>query len=181
MPSSVRDGKVKIAKWINDRIDSPDFRILDLGCGRGTYGRLITKPCYKVGIDAMPYAEKFGLSEFYNDFYQLDIRKPSKLKLMGEFDLAILGDVLEHMYPDQARNVLNSLETHCKAILIAVPFLYWQINKKNPWENHLQPDLTESVFAQRYPEFKVHSLYYRKEKPWNGNAFYGYYIWERSA
>lgn len=173
MPSSTSLGKTTAKRWIEKLIDNDSFRILDLGCGRGTYGRLISKPFYGVAVDAMPYKEKFELMKFYKEFYQFDIRETDKISKLGNFDLAIMGDVLEHLYPEEAHEVLACLEKQCDRILVAVPFLYWQWGLKNHFENHLQPDLTEKVFSERYPEFKVLKICHSKNE-----GDYAYYIWE---
>ena len=174
MPSSTNLGKPKAKKYIEELIGNNDsFRILDLGCGRGTYGRLIQKPFYGVAVDAMPYKDKFELLKFYDEFHQFDICDIDKIKKLGEFDLAIMGDVLEHLYFEEARSVLDQLEKQCKYILVAVPFMYWQWGQKNHYENHLQPDLTEKVFSERYPEFKVLKICHSKNE-----GDYAYYIWE---
>lgn len=55
-------------------------------------------------------------------------------------------------------------------MVVAVPFLYPQdAFGGNPWEKHLQPDLTAEIFAARYPGFSVlcdtglNYCYYHKE------------------
>jgi SAM-dependent methyltransferase len=178
MPYSTHEGKAEIAKWINGQINDSDYRIIDLGCGHGTYGRLIKKPCFSVAVDAIDYKDKFGLLDFYDEFHKMDVRETRKLSLLGKFDLAIMGDVLEHLEVTEAQKVLKSLERQCSTILVAVPYMYWQWSKSNPYEIHRQPDLTPETFKERYPEFVLHSIYNRKAPPWNGLPFYGYYIWE---
>lgn len=129
----------------------------------------------------MPYKDKFNLLDFYNEFHQRDIRDYDYLKSLGQFDLAILGDVLEHLYPEEARTLLDSLETHCNSILLGLPYRYWQWGTLNHYENHLQPDLDKKVIMERYSEFTLIKEYTTKEPPWNGGVFYGYWAWERKA
>ena len=41
-------------------------------------------------------------------------------------------------------------------MIIGVPFLYPQDELYgNPWERHIQADLTEELFNERYPGFKM--------------------------
>lgn len=167
MPYSVSTGKMKVADAINEMIDRSDFRILDLGCGSGTYSKLIRKECIKTGVDAVDYRQRFGLDSLYHEFDVHDIRDIDFLKTLGKFDLVIMGDVLEHMTYQWARLVLNAIEKQTRCVIVAVPFMWKQGDKINKWEKHEQDDLTEAVFLKRYPEFAPMFIYKR----------YGYFIW----
>ena len=52
------------------------------------------------------------------------MRNTKKLKKLGYFDLIIMGDVLEHVTPEEARQVLNTVEEMTEYLLVAVPYLY---------------------------------------------------------
>lgn len=173
MPFSFSMGKIKINHFINTLIDSNKFKILDIGCGAGIYGKLILEPCYRVAVDAVDYREKYRLMQYYNEFHQLDMRNTKELKKLGCFDLIIMGDVLEHVTPEEARQVLNTVEKMTKHLLVSVPYLYPQHFEDNHWEDHLQPDLTLKTMEERYPELKLIDLYKDNDKP-----VYGYYLWE---
>lgn len=172
MPTSTSQGKPKAKRWIESLIKDESFRILDLGCGRGTYGRLIEKPFYGVAVDAMPYKEKYSLMNFYKEFHQFDIRETEKIVQLGNFDLAIMGDVLEHLYFEEARELLDQLEKQCQNILVAVPYKYYQWGLRNHFENHLQPDLDDKIFHERYPEF---TLLIKCHSKTSGD--YAYFVW----
>ncbi len=181
MPSSATEGKANIKKMINKMIANEKFKFLDLGCGRGTYSRLIEKPCYRVGVDAMDYREKFELDKWYDKFVQHDIRDTAFLKTLGKYDLIIAGDVLEHMTVEEARKVIDTIKEMAEVVIIALPFEYPQYRKNNHWENHVQDDLTPALVKERYPEFVTISLHRSKQPPWNGKYFYGYYIWVKGV
>ena len=71
------------------------------------------------------------------------------------YDLIIFGDVLEHMTVEDAQAVVDYARDRCDNMLIAVPFLYEQGAKNgNPYEIHLQADLTPELFNERFPGFK---------------------------
>ena len=61
MPSSYSVGKFEIKNLINILINSNKFRVLDIGCGDGTYGKLILRPCYRVAVDAVDYRREYEL------------------------------------------------------------------------------------------------------------------------
>lgn len=174
MPSSTEAGKPMIKKIINAMIDSSDFRILDVGCGKGTYGKLIEKPCKKVALDAVDYSQKFGLLNIYDRFVVADVKNQEAVESLGYFNLVIMGDVLEHLTFSEARETLDFLEEMSEAIIVAVPYLYPQDGGKNHWETHKQPELTRNLFLERYPEFTLIKEYTHKGMP-----FYGYFIWRK--
>ena len=176
MPFSYNVGKLKMKNLINILIDSNKSKVLDIGCGAGIYGKLISKSCYCVAVDAVDYREKYGLMQYYDEFHQFDMRDTEELKKLGHFDLIIMGDVLEHVTPEEARKVLNVVEEMTKYLLVAVPFLYPQHYEDNHWENHLQPDLTLNIMKERYPELRLISLY----KDDDNEPSYGYYLWENN-
>lgn len=174
MPSSTEAGKPMIKKVINAMINSPDFRILDVGCGKGTYGKLIEKPCKKVALDAVDYSQKFGLLNIYDRFVVADVKNQEAVESLGHFNLVIMGDVLEHLTFHEARKTLDFLEEMSEVIIVAVPYLYPQDGGKNHWETHKQPELTRNLFLERYPEFELIKEYTHKGMP-----FYGYFIWRK--
>lgn len=176
MPSSCSNGKAMIQKVINGMITGPEFRVLDVGCGKGIYGKLINVPCVKVGLDAVDYVRRFNLFDIYDEFVLADISDETAVKKLGFFDLIIMGDVLEHLTFQDARRTLNSLEENANCIIVAVPYLYPQDGGENPYETHKQPELTRELFLERYPEFDL-----IKEYNHNGEPFYGYFIWRREA
>lgn len=175
MPSSDNYGKKDIKKYINNLIKKSSFRVLDLGCGRGTYAELIDKECYKVAVDAHDYTRRFNLLEKYNEFHKKDIRDTEYLKSLGKFDLTILGDVLEHLDTNDAQRVLSELQTMSDNIIVAVPYEYPQIDKHNHWEDHLQDDLTPQIMRERYPQLNLFGAYFDKK----GKLCYGYYTWKK--
>lgn len=173
MPTSIWQGKPQIKKYIQSKGYK---RILDIGVGRGTYGLLFKDETgYDItGIDAIDYRYKFPyLEEVYTNYYKMDMRETDKIKELGQFDVIILGDVLEHISVEEAQRVIECYKTQCKSLIVAVPYEYPQIVKSNPYENHIQDDLTHEIFNQRYPGFARYKVYNQHKK-----EHYGYYIWE---
>ena len=178
MPWSIDEGKAMIAEYLNEMITDEEMVVLDLGCGQGTYGKLIQKPCYKIGVDAVDYYREYGLMMIYDKFCVHDIRDTVWLKTLNFADICVCGDVLEHLSVEEAKAVLGALEAFCGAIIVALPFR-WKQDDWNGWEGHKQADLTPEIVAKRYPELKPIRIYTNRKKPWFGDPYYGYYIWRR--
>lgn len=145
---------------IADRIglDFPrDARILDVGAGAAKYrDLLIVCP----NIDAVeahePYVSKFCLRERYGQVHVADVMDlPGSF--FADYDLVILGDVLEHLSVPDAQALLASIAENGPrtAVLVAVPFLWKQGAEGGvEWEIHKQPELTHELFCERYPGFE---------------------------
>lgn len=177
MPYSVNDGKEQIKGLVNELCGK---RMLDVGCGYGAYGRMVEGKCFKVGVDAVNYRRRFKLGEVYNNFIVHDIRDTDFLRRLGSYDLAVAGDVLEHMSVQDARRVLSTLEQIAEAVIVAVPYTWKQKDwNGNTWEDHIQDDLTPELVTERYPELRLIAMYNSNDEPWNGRPYYGYYLWRK--
>ena len=83
------------------------------------------------------------------------------------YDYIILGDIIEHMTYLQAREFLDKIQKLDKLCLVGVPYNYEQgAEFDNVHETHLQPDLTEALFLERYPTMRLLM----------GNNEYGYFV-----
>ena len=143
-------GKKEVCEWIRETIDE-DGTILDVGACDGKWRRLL--PEYP-NMDAIEIYEDNALEvyEMYRQMYIGDIADYE----YEYYDLVIFGDVIEHMTTAKARRVLDYAKTHGGYVLIAVPYEYEQgAIYGNPYEEHLQPDLTPEIFEERYPGYDV--------------------------
>lgn len=165
MPNSYTFFKPEIRQWFIDNLPA-NKRILDVGPGQGTYSILLRDIGY--AMDAVeiwePYVEQFDLKSKYDNVYIGDIRDFS----IKDYDFVILGDVLEHISTEDAKKLLARMERAGVNYMIAVPYMMEQDGEEyeNQYETHLQPDLTPSVMAERYPN--ITKLY--------DNQWYGYYV-----
>ena len=140
-------------------------KVLDVGAGEGTYWNLLHQ--YYATIDAVevfkPNIDNFKLKDKYHKVYNIDI-KDFKYQ---NYDIIIFGDVIEHLEINEAQEVLKYAYTHCKEMIVAVPYELEQgIAEDNLYEIHKQPDLTPKIMKERYPMLK--ELY--------KNELYGYYV-----
>ena len=165
MPSSWTGFKSNIQDWIINNVPT-NKRVLDVGPGVGTYSDLLRHKGYQ--IDAVeifrPYIEKYGLIEKYDNVYCDDIVKFD----ISDYDFIILGDVLEHLPAERAKELIDKIIQLGKECLVAVPYMMEQGEYQgNIHETHYQPDLTFDIMKERYPKLEL--LY--------GNNDYGYYMY----
>ena len=160
--SSYYFGKDIVCAWIRENF-SAGAEILDVGACDGIWRQLL--PEY-----TMDAVEIHGPNADRLHGYRKVFRRDVDGLDYEHYDLIILGDVIEHMDVEKAQRVLAYARPRCRDMVVAVPFLYPQdAFGGNPWEKHLQPDLTAEIFAARYPGFSVlcdtglNYCYYHKE------------------
>ena len=134
MPYSEKAGKEFIKNVI--KILSPKT-ILDIGVGAGTYSKLIKSKEHWTALEIWePYIEQFNLRSFYDEIIIEDIRKWAPKK----YDVAIAGDVLEHMTLQDSKNVMLKLRKSIDYTFVSIPF---GTNPQgevegNPYESHVE-------------------------------------------
>ena len=147
--SSYFYGKPEICAWIRKWFPR-EAKILDVGACDGLWRRLL--PDF-ANMDAVEvYAPHIPELEGYRKTFLADIRTFE----YGFYDLIIFGDIIEHLTPDEARAVLEYARPRCRDLIIAVPYQYAQGPiYGNPYEIHVQDDLTPGIFEERFPGFEV--------------------------
>ena len=114
-------------KDINNHIQALSPRtVLDIGAGKGKYADLIHFHINKnIIIDAVEptvsYASTYKLHEKYRSVYVKDIASFIRQDLKNKYDLCILGDVLEHLFLNEAIGVLDALAYKCKFLMVIWP------------------------------------------------------------
>ena len=164
MPYSFTYFKDEVKEWFIQNVPTSK-RILDVGPGMGTYSDLLRSSGYR--IDAVeifePYVDKYGLREKYDNVYVNSI----VVFDIKDYDFIILGDVLEHIPTNYAKELINDIVNSGKECLVAIPYEMEQgEHEGNIHETHYQPDLTVDVMKERYPSLTC--IY--------NNEYYGYYI-----
>ena len=147
--SSYVYGKQEVSGWIR-RHFRRNAEILDVGACDGIWRELLPEYPNMDAVEAWaPNADRL---RGYRHVYRADVRSLP----YGEYDLIIFGDVIEHMTAKQAQKVLEYARPRCRDMIVAVPFLYVQGEiYGNPYEKHIQDDLTPELFDARYPGFEV--------------------------
>ena len=167
MPTSYPLYKDSVRNWVLQNIPL-DAKILDVGAGCGTYSDLLRGYGYK--MDAVeiwePYIKKYNLKDKYDVVMEMDVLDVYAPTLQN-YDMCILGDILEHLNIEDGQRLIKDISKHCKYFIVAIPYQMEQgEHEGNIHETHLQPDLTPDIMKQRYSDLEL--LY--------GNNFYGYYI-----
>lgn len=160
--SSYEMGKAEIVSWIKAHY-SQGSNCLDVGACDGIWADLLGDYLVMDAVEIwQPNITHNNLKDKYHLVIWGDISKQSYMP----YDLIIFGDVLEHMSVKDAQRTLEYADTRCADYIVALPFNYYQgAIYGNPYERHLQPDLTPDIVAERYPQL---------EPIWQDNG-YAYY------
>ena len=152
MPISNRSTEAFVKSYIVGSF-APEARILDVGPGAGLNHEMLKDTYSNIdGVEVFePYVAKYNLLEKYN---QVFVQNVVDFDQFANYDLAIMGDVLEHLTITDSVKVLSNMRAgNCKG-LIQVPYQYVQgIVEGNVHEIHIQDDLTAEIMQERYGEF----------------------------
>lgn len=144
MPHSSRNGKAEIRRIVSLlRHD----RILDVGVGSGVYADMFPK-AELTGVEIfLPYVEKFKLLSKYKEILIDDVRTR---ECFDTFDVAIAGDVLEHMEPEDAAAVVRKLRGCADVVIASIPLGHMPQGEVdgNPHEAHIGGDWSVQRVAE---------------------------------
>ena len=87
-----------------------------------------------------------------------------------------MGDVLEHIELDSAKNLLSRFvnDKKCGALLVSIPYEYEQEELYgNHFEKHLQSDVTQDYMKRHYPFLKLIDTSIMTHSPHS----VGLYVW----
>ena len=139
MPFSSTSGK----KYIKDIVSRvPHQKMLDIGCGFGTYAKMFPDANW-TGVEIWePYVEKYGLTDLYNNLYVEDARLWSPV---AQYDVAFAGDILEHMAQDEASKLFCQLRANADTVVVSIPIGSYPQGEfeGNPYEAHVTDNWTE--------------------------------------
>ncbi len=149
---STQTGKQEIIDYIKQNI-SKDAKILDAGFGCGIYARLLRKEGYNFidGVDIYEHGIKeLKLDKYYDNIFITDILEFD----FTYYDLIILGDVLEHLSPEDSKQLLENwiCDSKMGRLIISIPYQLKQSGThQNPHEEHLQSQVTAEYMKVNYP------------------------------
>jgi len=150
--ASCEIGKAEAVAWVRKTFPKGST-CLDVGACDGKWSNLLRDWLVMDAVEIYgPNILKHHLKDKYRRVYNEDIRKLT----YGEgYDLIIFGDVLEHMSIEDAQRVLAYAWDRCKDLIVAVPYEW--VNRShygNPYEIHVQDDLTPKNVLERYPQLQ---------------------------
>jgi glycosyltransferase involved in cell wall biosynthesis len=144
MPFSSHSGKHHIKNIIKKLAPKSG---IDIGVGCGTYAELFPEIEWD-GVEVWkPYIDKYNLKEKYKNLFVEDARK---WKPKQHYDVAILGDVLEHMTKKDALALALKMAKCSDTTIVSIPIGYYPQDEfeGNPYEKHVTDHWThEEVIA----------------------------------
>jgi cyclopropane fatty-acyl-phospholipid synthase-like methyltransferase len=155
MPTSDKEGKAEIVEWCNNL--SLINKIIDIGAGKGTYCRLFKKRklftnSEWIGVEAwQPYIDRYDLIQVYNRVINIDFRILN-FSDIGNVDLVILGDVLEHVTKDEAIEFVNTISRYSRYAVISIPIIHYPQDEieGNPFEIHIKDDWSHNEVMESF-------------------------------
>ena len=163
--ASYEFGKQLIVHWVKDQFPK-GATCLDVGACDGKWWNYLGDYFQMDACEAFqPNIQRWELAKKYNKVFWGDICNLE----YDHYDLVIFGDVIEHLTVGKAQRVLSYAKEHCTDMIIAVPYELPQDEiYGNPYERHIQDDLTPEIFDARYPNFEIiwanseYAYYHRK-------------------
>ena len=168
MAFSAQEGKGFFKDWLINFAKPLGFtRFLDVGCGAGWYGDIIREthgldPAkydpsqavpYVVQLDAVEafveYIIRYNLKDKYDRIIMEDITRV--YDEVGDYDLIVMGDVIEHLEMDDAIEVVNGLLPHCRFLWGALP-----LEVGRPWSTgykQCEEEWQENTFNRHMHEW----------------------------
>jgi 2-polyprenyl-3-methyl-5-hydroxy-6-metoxy-1,4-benzoquinol methylase len=148
MPRSLIDGKA----WISHEIARlRPATLLDVGPGQGTYSDLLRRVTPGASWSCVeifePYVEMFELRRKYDVVHVADIRS---FPWPNQYDVVILGDVLEHFTLADALQVWANARAHARYVVLSIPIVEYPqgAHYDNVHETHLHVWSHELVVEQ---------------------------------
>lgn len=134
MPTSVSIFDDRILNWI---LTHPYPNYIDIGPGEGKYGRMIKSvfPAAKViGVEVEArYIDLYDLRAVYDEVHPADALEWFADKESDNFDIVIMGDVLEHLWKSEGLDLLHFLVYRTRYIILTYPTAY----KQGAWQGFI--------------------------------------------
>lgn len=136
-------------------------RILDIGAGAGKYGETIKRISEGINTTALEiekeYIKKFKLKEKYSRVLNISADELIHPEYYNDnFDLVIMGDVIEHMKKSVGVDLINFLVYRSKWIILKFPLKYIQ-NSVDGYESEAHISAWSSEDFRGFDKTKTYS------------------------
>ncbi len=157
MPTSSPEGKgwtLQVLGALAGRV--PLRRVVDVGAGSGTYHVLLSdvlREARWLGVEVWgPYVRRFRLEERYDEVVVADARYLAWDRL-GAADLALFGDIVEHMSRAEGVELLGRALGHARFVLVSLPVVPMpqEAVHDNPFERHVEEEWTHGEALAQLP------------------------------
>lgn len=154
-----------LAQWVSEN----DIKtVLDVGAGAGAYSDNLKHKVDK--MDALEvfeyYIGRFNLKGKYDSVILADAREHDDYN----YDLVILGDVIEHMKRSEAMDLWSKISSQAKYAFISMPIgecqqsgVFFDADYRtfmdNPYEEHIEEHSTNEEILSKFPGIFRHKLY----------------------
>jgi SAM-dependent methyltransferase len=113
--------------------DRKKMSVLDVGCGEGIYGMILTAVSDLV-VDGLDVYRGRVVEHIYNSFY---LRSIADFEYERHYDLIVALHVLEHLKKDDAIKVIKTMQENADRLIIGLPnsrkgHVYKDTENKNP-------------------------------------------------
>lgn len=158
MPNSTPFFKKQILEFI-DRNIPKDARVLDVGAGSGIWANCMPEYTNIHAIEIFEnYVEQFSLEAVYAKVIVGNVIEQTR-EFFQEYDLIIMGDVVEHMSHEDALSVISRIPD-TTTVMIGVPWGPQGVHNDNIYEIHIQDKLTNLDFLKLYPTYDLFGLHH---------------------
>jgi hypothetical protein len=158
-----------VQQLVRDTVSVEETEVLDVGPGFGKYRVLLPEYTMDACEVWEPSVVEHELRDMYRHVYVMDVCDLARSPEWHHYDLVIMGDVFEHVARKPARELLTTLLSTCDDVVVVVPYLYEQGEELgNPYQCHLQADLTPDLMTELYPELQLTHTEYRSDRPFKG-------------
>lgn len=147
--------------------------VLDVGADQGKYRILLDAFPHVDGCEVWaPSIRENELNKLYNYVYDMSVVDFVETHAFraARYDVVIFGDVLEHISRDDAKRTLKRIYQNPRCdVIVVVPFeSHQEYAKDNPYQRHIQHDLTLDLMTVEYPELDLVDIEYRGNRPFKG-------------
>lgn len=109
--------------------------VLDVGAGAGKYRDIVTSACPGAAIDAIEpfdqYINQFNLRSKYRNVFNTSMEDFFAIDVVHKYDIIMFGDVLEHLYLQEAIGMIDAALYRCR-----FAFLIWPTNLPQDGDNY---------------------------------------------